>query len=171
MKRLKQKVVMSSCEFDNQAGLYHDGELPPDQRAEFERHLGDCAACTAQLRYLQAFAQSLRAMPRPTTSVQFMARLEALAEQVQETTVWRFAIRLTAAAVAILVLATCQWALHSQPAAPVSPAYADLGSEERLIVDPDSAIRNAGSDASLDAAASVDGHMEQVALDLAGGHP
>lgn len=36
---------------------YVDGELPPEQRAEFDRHLDACAACR---RYLDSYRQTIR---------------------------------------------------------------------------------------------------------------
>jgi anti-sigma factor RsiW len=36
---------------------YVDGELPPEQRAEFDRHLGACPPCR---RYLDSYEQTVR---------------------------------------------------------------------------------------------------------------
>lgn len=41
---------------------YVDGLLPPDERAQLEAHLRDCAGCRADLTGLQEMLQSLRAM-------------------------------------------------------------------------------------------------------------
>ena len=42
-----------------------DGELPPAERAEVERHLEGCAACRDARSAEEAVAARLRAVPRP----------------------------------------------------------------------------------------------------------
>ena len=137
---------MSSCEMNHWLGRYHDGQLSAAQIAQFEAHLADCAVCPAELEQLRRISRTLRSAVPLRASPEFVVRLEALSEDVPDALVWRFATRLTAAAAAILVVATCQWALHR----PVAhhEAVADLAPEERVIIDPDSAIPSVGAEAS-----------------------
>ena len=44
-----------------------DGTLPPDERAEVERHLADCAACRGEAEALAALLADARALPRSLT--------------------------------------------------------------------------------------------------------
>src|ERR1700759_2736307 len=100
---------MSACEFNSLLGRYHDGELPSGQRRQLEEHLPGCAPCTGELDHLQQMSQSLRsgaADTFPRASNDFLFRLQALAPNVERTMIVRFVTRLTAAAAAILVLAT-----------------------------------------------------------------
>lgn len=46
-----------------QLGAYLDGEIPPDERREVEKHLSECPVCTAELDSLRAIALELVAPP------------------------------------------------------------------------------------------------------------
>ncbi|MET9929002.1 MULTISPECIES: anti-sigma factor [unclassified Streptomyces] len=50
---------MSTAELHTLTGAYALHALPEDERREFERHLGDCEACTQEVRELSATAARL----------------------------------------------------------------------------------------------------------------
>lgn len=52
---------MNCQELETLLHPYLDGELAPDQRADVERHLGDCADCRAHLKDFQALHAALQA--------------------------------------------------------------------------------------------------------------
>lgn len=147
---------MIPCEYNSMLGRYHDGELTGAQRRQLEHHLGDCPPCSAELEQMQAMSHALRcgaAEIMPRASGEFLARLQSLGSNVESLKIIRFATRLTAAAAAILVAATIQWALHRQPAAPPNPGTATgpiLGSDERVVLNPDSASETASTEPELD---------------------
>ena len=151
---------MSSCEMNNWLGRYHDGRLSLAQAEQFERHLADCAVCPSELQQLRLISQTLRSADLPKASPAFIARLEALSENIPDAMVWRFATRLTAAAAAILIAATCQWAMHRSTA---PQTVADLAPEERVIIDPESAIPAAAETTTAQA--------DLISFDLSGGNP
>src|SRR5665213_1757249 len=107
---------MMPCEFENMLGRYHDGELPQIQRASVESHLRECPSCAAVLEQLATISHTLQSAALPKASPLFLARLEALAERVEDMSAFRFVMRLTAAAAAIFIVATVQWSMHRTPA-------------------------------------------------------
>ena len=46
---LRKQSVMNDCEEASRLTAYHDGELSPSDRAQFERHLSQCPRCAAEL--------------------------------------------------------------------------------------------------------------------------
>jgi anti-sigma factor RsiW len=159
---------MNVCEFNSLLGRYHDGELPSAQRTRLEQHLPGCGECSTELEQLQMIAQTLRAGVRPRASAQFMARLESLGANVEDVIIMRFVRRLTAAAAAILVGATLLWATHSSAPAPSVATVTPLSSDERIIIDPDAAAKDAMPDNNL---APADAEFGALASDITGGRP
>ena len=139
---------MSPCEFNELLTRYYDGELPLAQRRDFEAHLAACVPCSDELEQLGALSRSLRSMPTIHADSQFLARLDALADRVEDVGIVRFVLRLTAAAAAILMVASVQMAWHRQSVQPTSvQTVATLTASEKVIVDPESAVsvnENAG---------------------------
>ena len=87
---------------------------------------------------------------------------------VERQTVLRFVTRLTAAAAAILVAATVSWSVYRQPPAqPADVLVSSLNSEERVVLDPDSAVANATEDAGL----FPEPQSDFIPQELTGGHP
>lgn len=159
---------MVPCEFNTMLGRYHDGELTGAQRGQLEDHLHDCPPCAAELEQMQAMSLALRsgaAEVMPRASADFLARLQSLTSNVESLKIIRFVTRLTAAAAAILIAATLQWALHRQPA-PQQPAAAGptLGNEERVVLNPDSAVASAADDGALS-----DPQLDLISQELSGG--
>ncbi|HWE00943.1 MAG TPA: zf-HC2 domain-containing protein [Tepidisphaeraceae bacterium] len=155
---------MAPCEFEKILGRYLDGELPQAQRARVEIHLRDCASCAAELDQLAAISRTLRLAPLPRASGAFLARLEALADRVEDVSAFRFVIRLTAAAAAIFIVATVQWSLHRTPALQptVTTAYS---STEKAMIDPESAIPAVASNSAADP------QLDFIVQGLTGGRP
>ncbi len=153
-----------ACEFENLLSRYHDGELPQAQRVRVESHLPDCANCTVELEQLVAISHSLQGAVLPKASPAFLARLEALAGRVEDNSAFRFVLRLTAAAAAVILVATVQWSLHRTPT--VQPvATTALSSAEKAMVDPESAIPAVAS------TAGADSQLDFIMQGLSGGRP
>ncbi len=152
---------MSECEFSKMLSRFHDSELLPEQGRIVETHLRDCAVCSAELEQLQIMSQSLRAqaVANPKASSQFLARLDALADGVEDRVIYRFVMRLTAAAAAVLLAATVHWTLLRMHApAPMQTVGTPiaLAPDERMVIDPDSNVPTPGSDVTLASDASSD---------------
>jgi anti-sigma factor RsiW len=159
-----------NCEFNILLSRYHDRELTETERTQVANHLRGCPSCAAELEQLQILSQSLRtgiADVMPRASAEFLARLEGLAPMVERQTVLRFVTRLTAAAAAILVAATVSWAVYRQAPAQNVGARVSLNPEERVVLDPDSAVANATEDASL----IPEPQSDFIPQELTGGHP
>jgi hypothetical protein len=162
---------MDVCEFSMMLGRYHDDELPPDQRRRVQLHLRECPPCATELEQIQAMSQALRASglaAAPKASQQFLARLEALADQVEDTAVLRFVTRLTAAAAAILLAATLQWSFHQMNVTPAQPNVATpiaLAPDEKMVIDPDSNVPTPGNDVSSVTETQLDGILPAVSGD------
>ena len=65
------------CGRQTTVGRYHDGELSPGEREEFETHLAGCAACSAELRRVRKVARWLEPLRTPTLSGDEKAELVA----------------------------------------------------------------------------------------------
>jgi len=156
---------MNTCEMQLLLNRYFDDELPSADRAGFERHLCDCAPCTAELQQLRGISSALHGLQYPTASADFLQRLETLSENVPDVMVMRFTRRLTAVAAAILVAATCHWAIVNRESASKETAAASLTRMETAMVDPDSAAtyENASSNAQGDV------QLDPLMSNLAGG--
>jgi len=179
---------MLTCELHITLGRYHDGELAAPQRRGMEEHLRECRQCAAELEQMRLISQTVRAgvaEVRPRASEDFLARLAALAPNVERQTVLRFVTRLTAAAAAILVAGSIAWLSGANPSAawlnrvnpwsahpvavtPPQPAVATaLGPEERVVLDPESAVVSADSDSAL----TAEPQFDFISQELSGGRP
>lgn len=58
-----------ACAHSNQIEAYRDGELKPQERAQFESHLAECAPCRAHLHELQAITLALRSYALPQAGI------------------------------------------------------------------------------------------------------
>jgi anti-sigma factor RsiW len=128
-------------------GRYHDDALPPAERAEFERHLAGCPACTEELRQLSAIRQALRGMAMPTASRSFIGELQGQWDRVPQLTVLRFVSRLTkvAAVVAVVAMGHLAYEAIARPASPAA-ASAPPAAWEQVAVAPDSAGQSAADE-------------------------
>ncbi|MDB5292633.1 MAG: hypothetical protein JWL69_3874 [Phycisphaerales bacterium] len=150
---------MAACEYSLRVNAYHDGELPDAQRREVEEHLAACPACAAELEQLRGFSHVLGSIVIPRISPSFVRHLQSLAQPLEEVLLIRFGRRLTAAAAAVMLLATGYWVMNRQaPAAPPSNTVTFAAWEQEVIY-PDT--RDAGD-------SPFDDFLRQ---DLSGGRP
>lgn len=96
----------TNCSWDTEVAAWVAGELPPGERAEFERHLAECAACRAAVESTRRVAERLLADPAPGVerdlAPAILARLSAKpANILQNGRGWR---RMAAAAAAAVLL-------------------------------------------------------------------
>jgi len=68
VKLLDDEVSMPACEREVMVGPYHDGELSPVAREEFDDHLASCPACAAELRRVQGVSRWLGPLRLPALS-------------------------------------------------------------------------------------------------------
>lgn len=60
-----QPHLLSDCDkLQRLVWLYLDGELAPQAASKLQRHLRDCAACSAVMRFERAFLSAIRAALR-----------------------------------------------------------------------------------------------------------
>jgi predicted anti-sigma-YlaC factor YlaD len=109
----------TNCEkFTTQLDAYLDGELPVEARAEVERHLNGCAACSLHLQSTSRVVNSLKALPQPAVPKSLSDKLDAIAERQTPTAgnvlAMRAPMRLLAAAAAVSVLILAgMWVSHN----------------------------------------------------------
>src|SRR5687767_6265891 len=103
---------MQTCPHNLEVSRFHDGELAPERRGEVERHLGECAACAAELAAMQGMSRALASAGRAEMSGAFLVRMRQAMSATVSTgreremrSVLRLAEGLTAMAAAILVVA------------------------------------------------------------------
>jgi len=119
--------------------MYHDGELPGEERVVFEAHLASCPACARELEELRALSRRLGALERPAAPPALLKRLHRTSGALRERLVLRTAEWLAAAAAAVLLM-TCAWLWQgigqdgSRTAVPASWELAAIG------IRPDAAI-------------------------------
>lgn len=86
-----------------QLHAYHDGELPPVERAAVEAHLETCDPCSSFLNDLREITRRVRSAPLPEVVTVPFERLYDTWHVARDRGVLRIARWLTAAAAAILV--------------------------------------------------------------------
>jgi|SRR5438067_53649 len=93
------------CDQTAQVHLYHDGELPAEQREALEAHLCQCTECAALLSELRSLSRLFAAAPMAQIEPDAMQRLREARYILPDTGVLRIAGWLTAAAAAVLLAA------------------------------------------------------------------
>ncbi len=113
---------MASCENQRRISAYHDGELPPAEAAELERHLVRCDACAEELRKLCAMSHLLSsAIDVRQVPAEAMDRWRGSLRPGRDRVILRMTEMLSAAAAAVLLV--CMTMLWQQwSAAPAGPA-------------------------------------------------
>jgi anti-sigma factor RsiW len=133
-----------SCEWSSQIHLYHDGELPVEQRAAVEAHLQSCVDCHALLTELRGlsglFARSSMTGIEPAA----MQRLRDRRYILPDTGVLRIAGWLTAAAAAVLLAALPM--LHREDRANDTALVASADVLDTVAVTPPTDVENSHND-------------------------
>ena len=164
---------MAECEMNSMLSAYYDGELTPQERQRMQTHLHYCSECAAELDRMRVLSAALSAMAIPEPSVDFVGKLQAQGDRVEQATILRFARRLTAVAAAVLMLAMARSnvvsflnANRSQPASRQNNV--GLAMWERAAIDPRPGVPVAANPvvASIDLDSQFD---EFMAHDLTGG--
>ncbi len=127
----------NDCEQARWLSAYHDGELPPQASADFERHLGQCSRCAAELARLRELTRLFGSAPAPELPQPALGRLHRSVDRWAFPGVVRMAEAL--AAVAAVVLIGCMVSLARQGTAPRSADTAPPWSVEAAVQQADSA--------------------------------
>jgi anti-sigma factor RsiW len=99
-------MAAEECEFAGDVDAYHDGELPPDRREQFEAHLAGCATCARELKALRAISARLASAGLSEIPADVLGRLHAGVPRrvgAGERAILRIAGALTTAAAAVLL--------------------------------------------------------------------
>ena len=96
--------AMSGCARVKHVGTYHDDELSPEERRDFELHLDQCEACAAELRKLRDISRLLEGVCVPGMPDAVRRRLYASANRMPERMALTLARQLTAAAAVVLIV-------------------------------------------------------------------
>ena len=107
---------MNECEQASRTSSYHDGEMDPESRAEFELHLSRCPCCRAELERTRALTGILGQTARAEMPPGTLGRLHRAADGLPAAGIRRMAWASTAAAAAILVACLIGIAKQSIPA-------------------------------------------------------
>lgn len=123
------------CEHSKLTHLYHDGELPAEQRPAFESHLRECEACREALddlrRMSRLFAKAVaRALPPERLEHLLLRRVKA-----EDPAVLRIAGWFTATAAGILLAAVLSWPADRPE--PADPPDVWAGSSMMAMIDVD----------------------------------
>ncbi len=109
---------MTQCPLDSQLDAYCDGELPSDQRAEIERHLETCAACTAQIEQIHGLSRAFAESTPPRLSQIGLHRLHARLDLLVDRGFIRLARVLSGVAASVLLFGTAWLVTHSRTPTP-----------------------------------------------------
>lgn len=111
---------MDTCPYSMQLSAYHDGEMPPGEREQFEGHLARCGACAAELDQFRRLSAILTGAPRPRLSAESREVLYSLAPQVEAAGYLRIAKWVTAMAASVMLAASVWVMSHQRGAQPFS---------------------------------------------------
>ena len=98
-------VTMTTCSYGSMVDAYHDGELTPESRISFEKHLTDCPPCQADLAQTRQLAAFIAAAPKRMLSAEARQSLLELAPMIGERAYLRIAEWTTALAASVLIAA------------------------------------------------------------------
>jgi hypothetical protein len=112
------KDVDMTCSWNSQSNVYHDGELPIEQREVLERHLASCPECSAQLAELRGLSELFAAEPVIKLSQIGVHRLHTRLQAVTDRGIVRLAGVLSGIAAAIVLVGSFWLArVHESPVA------------------------------------------------------
>jgi anti-sigma factor RsiW len=115
---------MAECDDSGELMAYHDGELPPERRREFEMHLTACPACAAELERLRELSRLLDEVQAPAMPGHLAERLHGAVGLSRQRVIVKLCKAASLAAAALL-LACAGWShLRGEHYAPqaISPA-------------------------------------------------
>ena len=124
---MADRTSNADCPDELRLSAYHDGELPPADRTDVERHLVDCPPCLAYVGELARVSAWMVAVGASAgLSPLARARLHRRVDATLEQGLVRFGWELSGAAAAVLLAGSAwlTWAAHG--AAPVAAAAATL---------------------------------------------
>jgi anti-sigma factor RsiW len=98
-----------TCDRTEQVHAYHDGQLAPAARAEFESHVAGCAACAQQLRELRSISRMISTAAVPDISFATSEHYYDAWHLSRQRGLLRISSWLTAAAAAVLVGSLVLW--------------------------------------------------------------
>ncbi|MGA2265481.1 MAG: zf-HC2 domain-containing protein [Phycisphaerae bacterium] len=104
---------MRECEQISRVSAYHDGEMPPAERAEFRQHLSQCVSCAAELERLERLTALLSSLPPPATPPWMLDRLYRAVDLRPVHVLRRMAEALSAVAAVILIACLAGLAMRS----------------------------------------------------------
>lgn len=87
-------------------GAYHDGELSPSQRAEFEAHLAGCTACMAELAQLREVSSLFTNMGSDPMHADELTRLHEAVDDAMDRPVLRMFGMISAIAASLLIVSS-----------------------------------------------------------------
>jgi anti-sigma factor RsiW len=122
--RLKE-APMSECEQAGRLSAYHDGELDAAAAGILERHVLQCASCSAELGRIRGLSRLLGGLAPAQPSPQALRRFHRTADLAASGAIRHWAEALTAIAAAILVtFSAWLWrAEASQPPTDAAPTW------------------------------------------------
>ena len=98
-----------TCDRTAQVHAYHDGQLGPAGRADFEDHLAGCDACAQLLGELRGVSRLVSTAPLPRVSGARAQRYYSAWDVSRQRGVLRISSWLTGAAAAVLVGSLVLW--------------------------------------------------------------
>lgn len=94
---------MATCPTSQQLSAFHDGEVDEALRGEIERHLPQCASCSAEIARLGAITAIFAEAPAVKLSQIGMHRLHRRVDQAMEEGLLRFVRVLNTVAACVLI--------------------------------------------------------------------
>jgi anti-sigma factor RsiW len=105
---------MVDCRYKSSLEAYHDGELPPEQAQDIERHLTGCQACLHDLQRIRELSQLVASGRPEAIRADELARIHDAIEGVQNRSLFRFAAAMSAIAASILIISAA-WLYDATP--------------------------------------------------------
>jgi len=153
-----------TCQYAQQIGPYHDGELPAERAAEVERHVEQCPQCRRELDGLRAISQWLAAAPAPDVTDEALGRLRRSLRPRRDSIILRTAAALSGVAAAVLIVCSALLWQRLQTAPPVTPP---AGWESLAITPVATEVKTPAEEIQTDTATEVDARILRTIAGLA----
>ena len=125
-----------TCDRTAQVHAYHDGQLGPAARGEFESHLAACAACAQLLDELRSISRLISAAPLPDVPLTSNEHYYEAWHVSRQRGLLRISSWLTGAAAAVLIGSLLLWPKSGQTSDPVVAAAPGTGEWEAVAIMP-----------------------------------